>query len=70
MPASPARALPPWVGTAAALALTLAAALFLVRGPLASFSVALWGPDQPWVHRDFLGAWWLFHAAADPALDL
>lgn len=70
MSSAPPRALPPWVGTAAAVLLTLVAALFLLRAPLAAFDTALWGPDQPWVHRDFLGAWWLFHAAADPALDL
>ncbi len=62
--------LPRGIGTVAAALLTLVAALFWLRDPLAAFDTALWGPDQPWVHRDFLGAWWLFHAAADPALDL
>lgn len=70
MSAATHRALPAWLGTAAAVLLTLCSALFLLREPLSAFDTALWGPDQPWVHRDFLGAWWLFHAAADPALDL
>lgn len=34
-----------------------------MRGPVATLWWTSWGPDQPWVHRDLLGALWLWHAA-------
>jgi hypothetical protein len=46
-------------------ALAVAGALFLLQAPIAAFDVALWGPDRPWTHRDWLGAWWLFQSAGD-----
>ncbi|RME21570.1 MAG: hypothetical protein D6798_17805, partial [Deltaproteobacteria bacterium] len=50
--------------TTTALAGAAAAALGLLHRPLAVFDRVLWGPEHPWSHRDFLGAWWLFWAAA------
>ena len=38
-------------------------ALWTLRLPLAEFGSGLWGPENAWTNRDFLGAWWLFLAA-------
>jgi hypothetical protein len=61
---------PPWTSSArrretvAALLLTAAVALWLVRGPASTLWWTSWGPDQPWSHRDLLGALWLWNAEA------
>ncbi len=50
--------------TEIAISAACAAGTLALLGPLiGSFADGLWGPDLPWLHRDFLGAWWLFHAA-------
>ena len=66
----PAPRRPETLSTALALALTASVALGLRAGELATYTTRLWGPERPWVHRDFLGAWWLFWAAAHPGDDL
>jgi len=51
----------------------LGAALFAVAllGPrLGSLSAGLWGPESPWPHFDFLGAWWLWWASGNPGDEL
>ena len=53
-------------GTLAALALTLGASAWLLQRPLAVAAEVFWGPERPFVHRDFLGAWWLFWAEGRP----
>jgi hypothetical protein len=37
--------------------------LWTLRAPLQSFGDGLWGPENAWTNRDFLGAWWLFLSA-------
>ena len=34
----------------------------LLAGPIATFDQGIWGPHAPYLHRDFLGAVWLFWA--------
>jgi len=41
-------------------------ALVLLERPLRTFESGLWGPENAWHNRDFLGAWWLFWDAATP----
>ncbi len=48
--------------TALALLVALAVAVWLVRGPFATLWWTSWGPDQPWSHRDLLGALWIWNA--------
>jgi len=48
--------------TVAAVLVALVVAVWLVRGPAATLWWTSWGPDQPWDHRDLLGALWLWHA--------
>ncbi|HCH62575.1 MAG: hypothetical protein CL927_18555 [Deltaproteobacteria bacterium] len=50
--------------TATALLIALALAVWLVRGPATTLWWTSWGPDQPWAHRDLLGALWLWSAEA------
>lgn len=42
----------------------IAVALVLLERPLGTFETGLWGPENAWHNRDFLGAWWLFWDAA------
>ena len=56
--------------TVAATIVVTAVALWLVRGPVATVWWTSWGPDQPWTHRDLLGALWLWHAEASGGVDL
>lgn len=35
-------------------------AMVLLQDPLSSLGSGLWGPENAWHNRDFLGAWWLF----------
>ena len=51
--------------TALALAIAGIVALGLLAPQLSTFGSRLWGPERPWSHRDFLGAWWLFRSSAD-----
>jgi len=37
----------------------------LLWEPITHFDTHVWGPEYPWTHRDFLGAYWLFWAAPD-----
>mgnify|MGYP000058617735 CR=1 FL=1 len=56
-------------GHLAAVLIALAAAVFLVKGPAATLWWTSWGPDRPWVHRDLLGALWLWHAEGHGGTD-
>lgn len=50
---------------AVSLGLALAAmalGALLLAGPIGTFDQGIWGPHDPWLHRDFLGAAWLFWA--------
>ena len=51
------------------MALVVGVACWLVRGPVATLWWTSWGPDQPWAHRDLLGALWLWHAEAHGGTD-
>jgi len=56
-------------GHVAAVLIAVAAAVFLVKGPAATLWWTSWGPDRPWVHRDLLGALWLFFAEGHGGTD-
>ncbi len=50
-------------------ALVLAAMLLgclLLWPQLGTLGHGLWGPEDPWTHRDFLGAWWLWWSRCQP----
>lgn len=38
-------------------------AVALLQPRLGSLSAGIWGPESPWTHFDFLGAWWLWWAS-------
>ena len=41
-------------------------AIALLIRPILTMDTGLWGPADPWNNGDFLGAQWLFWAAAQP----
>ena len=49
-----------------ALGALLFAAAFLGDGLGRLGDGLLWGPPRPWAHRDLLGGWWVWWAAAQP----
>ncbi|MEC7948330.1 MAG: hypothetical protein VX265_12255 [Myxococcota bacterium] len=64
---SPASAPPsPWKGAGLAALGAVAVALVLLERPLRAFGDGLWGPENAWHNRDFLGAWWLFWDSSTP----
>jgi hypothetical protein len=54
----------PWRDAGLAALGAMAVALVLLERPLRAFEDGLWGPENAWHNRDFLGAWWLFWDAA------
>jgi hypothetical protein len=56
----------PWRDAGLAALGAIAVALVLLERPLGAFEAGIWGPENAWHNRDFLGAWWLFWDAATP----
>jgi hypothetical protein len=44
----------------------LAVAIALLWRPITEMGDHIWGPSTPWTNGDFIGAWWLFWAMAQP----
>ncbi len=65
-PGTPAVEPPREVARGAALAAlgAVAVALVALEPVLPTLGAGLWGPENAWHNRDFLGAWWLFWDAA------
>lgn len=39
--------------------------LWTLRSAIGEFDAGIWGPENAWTNRDFLGAWWLFLVSGD-----